>query len=96
MNPIGIDQETARVIREGREARDLLANNTFVGVLNELSDQYLQEIIGSQPHESKTREDRYLRIQVLKDVATILTNRVALAERAEAEIANDDPDTEET
>lgn len=91
-----LDQETLRLIREGREAKELLANSVFVGVLNELSDLYLQEIIGSQPHETKTREDRYLRIQVLRDIATVLNNRVALAERAEAEIANDDPDTEET
>ncbi len=91
-----IDQETLRVIREGREARELLTNQTFTAVMNELSGQYLQEIIGSQPHEVKTREDRYLRIQVLKDVTNVLINRVALAERAEAEIANaDDPDTEE-
>lgn len=91
-----IDQETARIIREGREARDLLGNTVFAGVLNELSDLYLQEIIGSQAHETKTREDRYLRIQVLKDIVNVLTNRVALAERAEAEIAATDPDTEET
>lgn len=91
-----IDQETARVIREGREAKDLLANHTFVQILNSLSDQYLGEIIGSQPHEAKTREDRYLRIQVLRDIANELNNRVALAERAEAEIAASDPDTEET
>jgi hypothetical protein len=91
-----IDQETAMILREGMEARDLLANKTFVALLNQLSDQYLAEIVGSQAHETKTREDRYLRIQVLKELAHTLNTRVALAERAEAEIADYDPDTEET
>jgi hypothetical protein len=93
-----IDTETARTIRAGREAQDLLGSPTFVGVLNELSDLYLREIIDTAPHETKTREDRYLRIQVLRDITTVLTNRVALAEREQmnAETATYDPDTEET
>lgn len=92
-----VDQETARVIREGRQARELLNNQVFSSILNELSSQYIVDITESQPHESKTREDRYLRIQVLKDIANSLTTRVALGERAEAEItATDDPDNEET
>lgn len=93
-----IDTETARIIRAGREAQDLLGSPTFVGVLNELSDTYLREIIDSAAHESRTREDRYLRIQVLRDITNTLTNRVALAERAalNAERSDDDPDTEET
>lgn len=92
-----LDQETARVIREGRQAKELLNNQVFSSILNELSSQYIVDITESQAHESKTREDRYLRIQVLKDIATTLTHRVALGERAEAEItATNDPDNEET
>jgi hypothetical protein len=86
----------SKILREGREARELLENPVFVAVMNDLSQGYLGEIINSQPHETKTREDRYLRIQVLRDLTDLLQTKVALAEREQMALDSDDPDTQET
>jgi hypothetical protein len=85
----------ANILREGYEARELLENPVFVSVMNKLSQDYLGEIINSQPHETKTREDRYLRIQVLRDISDLLQTKVALAEREQMALDSDDPDIQE-
>lgn len=94
---IHLDETTQAVLRLGSEASDLLVNPAFVALLNEMSAAYLRDIVDTQAHETRTREDRYLRIKVLQDITTELNQRVAAAERAEALIRDAyDPDTEET
>ena len=80
-------------LREGEAAADLARNPAFTEVLNFLSNLYLHELIESQPHETRTREERYLRIQVLRDIPKTLQARIDHASLVRFETSP--PDNEE-
>lgn len=86
------EQEQSQVTL-GIAAERLLADETFGFVVNELANQYMNNIVQSGPDAGKERESMYFSIKALQDVNSVLKQWSAVKENIIA--MHGDSDSEE-
>jgi hypothetical protein len=64
-------------LQRGTAAEELLANEAFIVVVNELYNQRFAEITGSDIGDTKKREQCFLQIRALQDISVELRSWVA-------------------
>jgi hypothetical protein len=87
--------QTQYAIERGLAAKYLLESESFNLVLRELAGSLEQELLTSEPFETKKRESAYFQHKGLQNVISTLAVWVTLGEEAQAEVDNSkDNDTE--
>lgn len=81
-------------LARGAAAQELLANQTFAGVTNELVNSYLQSIVQSNPEEAAARERLYVGVKAVQDIVGTLNQWVAVA--AQVRLAQEEQETQDT
>lgn len=66
-------------LARGLAAQELLTNQTFAGVTNELVNTYLQSIVQSEPQDTAARERLYVGVKAVQDIVGTLNQWVAVA-----------------
>lgn len=69
-----------QLVELGFAAGRLLEDAAFVHVMNTVSDRHVLQMIGSKPHEQKTREHHYNQILALREFADALREYAATAD----------------
>jgi hypothetical protein len=64
------------MLQRGTAAEELLANEAFIVVVNELYNQRFAEITGSDIGDMKKREQCFLQIRAMQDISTELRSWV--------------------
>jgi hypothetical protein len=78
------------LIDRGIAAKHLLQSDAFGIVMRELGASLEQELLTSEPHESKKRESAYFQHRGLQSIFGTLVAFVQLGEEAQAEVDNKD------
>lgn len=67
-----LDSEDHKTLQEGREAQELLANQTFLNFVEVLKEAYKNQLFDSKPEDSALREELYRRSMALDDLLHVL------------------------
>lgn len=67
-----MNEHDSRQVELGINADRLLADETFALVVNEIANQYMNQIVQTAPQDAKARESAYFGIKALQDVNSTL------------------------
>lgn len=81
-------------IARGDAATNLLTNDGFMAVTNEIVNLYVGQIVGSGPEDTKGRERAYAGIKAVQDIVGVLNQWKGIAEQIRTP-ANDDTNYED-
>jgi hypothetical protein len=71
----------ALTLRRGTAAEELTQNEAFITCINELYNQYTDEIVKSPLEAKELRESRFFQIRALQDITAELTSWVQLKDQ---------------
>lgn len=70
-----------QTLLRGNAAEELLQNEGFITVVNELYQQYTSDITGSALGDTQLREQRFFQLRALQDITAELTGWVSLRDQ---------------
>lgn len=80
-----MDQTEIHIMR-GNAAKELLGNEAFMAVTNELVNGYLAQMVNTKHDEPTLRESLYCQIRAAQDIVGLLNQWVSIGEQAKASL----------
>lgn len=87
--------QTEIIILRGKAAKELLANEAFMAVSNELVNGYLAQLVQTKAEEKTVRESLYAHVRAVQDIVGLLNNWAAAGEQAQAKLDAENEEDEE-
>lgn len=82
------------LIERGNAAENLLKQEAFAAVANELINMYLGGLMQTKPEETKEREMAYAGARAVQDIVGVLNQWVAMRDQIIENIKNEETETE--
>ncbi len=73
--------DNQKLIAQGNAAYELLNNETFTSVVNDLIQQYLAFAMQTKPNEQELREQAYYQSRGLQEIVGYLNQQVAVRDQ---------------